>query len=262
LAFLLAAAAVLWWRRLAGAFSAPLEPAALLLAAASVAALVAFTRIAWRYQASERRSRLPARLAPVALSTAAVGVGAALWLPQTSLSGLLILCAVLALEEGWAWGLAGKWRRRIRKQPRSPTLDEELRLDATSAAPGAILPGLQLEHPPDGMVTQQITRVQSSEGSEVLSGWLRVRMAAGQRSANVHVAFCPQFARAPRVSVEQRGGPSARIKTVQVLPQGVRFDLKLAAPGAEAQTVLLAFSAESAPRVEPARPDGQSSSGA
>ena len=256
---LLAAAAVLWWRRLAGAFSAPLEPVALLLASTSVAALVGVTRLAWRHQAAQRR---PRRLAAIALSTVAVCLGAALWLPHTSSIGLVILWAVLALEECWAWGPGGIWRVGARRGPRRPASQEGPPAQATSAEPGAVLPSLRLEHRPEGEVTQQMTRVQSSEGSETLSGWLRVGMAAGQRSANVHVAFCPAFARAPRVSVEQRGGPSARIKTVQVLRQGVRFDLKLAAPGAEPQTVLLEFSAEAAQVAEAAGRDGQVSSDA
>ena len=41
LAFLLVAAAVLWWRRLVGAFSIPLDPAALLIISTLIAALVA-----------------------------------------------------------------------------------------------------------------------------------------------------------------------------------------------------------------------------
>ena len=251
LAFLLTAAAVLWWRRLAGAFSHPLPPVALLFVATSVAALVALTRIAWRYQAAQRRLRLPARLAAIALSAATVCVGAALWLPDTSLSGLLILWAVLAAEECWAWGPAGRWPTRTRRRPRAETAQDGHAVEATSTAAGAMLSGLRLEDPPDGEVTQQMTRIHAPGGSDILSGWLRVWMAAGQRSANVHVAFCPPFARAPRVSVEQRGGPRARIKTVQVLPQGLRIDLKLAAPAETAQTVLLEFSAEAAPAAEP-----------
>jgi hypothetical protein len=82
------------------------------------------------------------------------------------------------------------------------------------------------------------------DGSDVLSGWMRVSMALGQRNASVHLSFCPQFSRAPRVTVKQLEGPRARIKTVQVLPHGARFDLKLAAPSEGPETVLLRFSAE------------------
>jgi hypothetical protein len=103
-----------------------------------------------------------------------------------------------------------------------------------------------LDEPPADEVTQQLTRSRTAEGSEVLSGWLRVAMAPGQRSANVHLAFCPPFLRTPRVTVEQVGGPEARIKKVQELPYGARFDLKLAVLSEEAATVLLQFTAEAA----------------
>jgi hypothetical protein len=70
-----------------------------------------------------------------------------------------------------------------------------------------------------------------------------VPLAAGERSASVHLAFCPPFARAPRVELVQSDGPAARIKTVQVLPYGARFDLGFSAPAAEGDAVLLQFSA-------------------
>jgi hypothetical protein len=92
-------------------------------------------------------------------------------------------------------------------------------------------------------VLQQLTRSRTADGGDLLSGWLRVDLAAGQRTANLHVAFCPPFARAPRVSVQQIDGPEARVKTVQTLPYGVRFDLKVADEGPEASTLLLQFAA-------------------
>ena len=72
-------------------------------------------------------------------------------------------------------------------------------------------------------------------------------LTAGQRSASVHVAFCPPFARTPNATVEQIEGSRARVKTVQLLPYGARFDLKLAVPSQLAETLLLEFSAVSEP---------------
>jgi hypothetical protein len=68
---------------------------------------------------------------------------------------------------------------------------------------------------------------------------------AGQRTGSIHVAFCPPFAAVPEVEVEQIDGPEARIKTAQLLPYGVRLDLKLAAASEEPTSVLLQFSARS-----------------
>jgi hypothetical protein len=75
-----------------------------------------------------------------------------------------------------------------------------------------------------------------------------VPLSAGQRSSSVHVAFCPPFARTPKVALQQLDGPPARIRTVQLLPYGVRFDLKLAAVSEAAQSLLLEFSAQSEPQ--------------
>jgi len=48
------------------------------------------------------------------------------------------------------------------------------------------------------------------------------------------------------VTIVQLGGPEARIKTVQLLPYGARFDLKLATASEAARTLLVEFSAEAA----------------
>lgn len=265
LGFLLTAAAILWCRRLAGAFSAPLEPAALLVASTLIAAVVAASRMAWRYGAAHLGPGLRFRLAPGVLTTAAAAIGAALSLPGTPVRGLVILWAILAAEECWAWGPAA-WSRLARRpapgRARPRTAQREQAGGADPAESVEIVSAPRFDHPSEGQIVQQMTRSRTAGGSEVLSGWLRVSMAAGQRSANVHVAFCPSFARTPRVSVEQRGGPRARIRTAQVLRQGARFDLKLAVPGETAQTVLLEFSAEAAPATpgpEPSAPDRESS---
>ena len=92
-------------------------------------------------------------------------------------------------------------------------------------------------------VTQQLIRSRAADGTEVLSGWLRTFFAAGQRTGSVHVAICPPLDAVPEVAVEQIDGPEARIKTAQVLPYGVRLDLKLAAAAGEPTGVLLQFSA-------------------
>ena len=68
-------------------------------------------------------------------------------------------------------------------------------------------------------------------------------LAAGQRTHNVHLAFCPPFARTPELAVEQVDGPRCRIKTVQLLPYGARLEVKLAAAAESATGVLLKFCA-------------------
>jgi hypothetical protein len=107
-----------------------------------------------------------------------------------------------------------------------------------------------LDRPPDRDVVQQLTRARAPDGSETLSGWLRVQLAAGQRNASVHVAFCPPFARTPKATLELLDGPEARVKTVQLLPYGARFDLKRTTPAEVSETLLLQIAAVAEPPAE------------
>ncbi len=189
------------------------------------------------------------------LSVAVLTLGGALSLPGSSIIGLVAFWGVLAAEEGWAWAPAG-WRRVLRRRPGAKVAKPTVRIDQPQL-PRPHVTGFDLgpARPPSGEVTQQLTRTRQADGKEVLAGWLRVPMAAGQRSANVHVAFCPPFVRSPEMTVEQIEGPEARIKTVQVLPYAARFDLKLSAFCETRVSVLMRFSAETGP---PSRPSPES----
>lgn len=232
---LLLAAAVLCWRRLAGGLSRPLEPPLLLAAAVCFAVAVAAVRTAQRccQEAQIRCGRLDWIVAGI-LSVAVFMMGAALSLPDTSPGALLVLWGVLATEEVWAWR---PWRRLRERKGDGSLFDKAGRRKDPNKErlPSPFLPD---------DVLQQLTRSRTADGSEVLSGWIRVPLAAGQRSTNVHIAFCPPFPRTPRASVEQLEGPEARIKTAQLLPYGARFDLKLASQSDSPVSLLLQFSAE------------------
>ena len=90
---------------------------------------------------------------------------------------------------------------------------------------------------------QRLTLSQDADGSQRLSGWLRLRLEAGQRSGVVHVAFCPPFFQTPELSLEQLDGPAARIRTAQLLPHGVRLEVKLAAAAGDAAACSCGFTA-------------------
>ncbi len=83
---------------------------------------------------------------------------------------------------------------------------------------------------PSADVLQQLTLRTTAEGGQELSGWLRLSLAAGQRTGSLHVAFCPSFDAAPQVQAEAVSGPGCRIKAAQVLPYGARLDVKLDEP--------------------------------
>jgi hypothetical protein len=83
-----------------------------------------------------------------------------------------------------------------------------------------------------------------------MEGSVRTVFAAGQRTENCHVAFCPPFPSSPRVACRQLEGPETRIKLAQVLPQGVRIELRLAEAPDEEATVLLEVVAQSDPQAD------------
>ena len=102
------------------------------------------------------------------------------------------------------------------------------------------------------VLTKAVGEILEADGGEQLSGWLRAGFAAGQRTANVHVAFCPPFPKTPQLTVEQLDGPEVRIRTAQLLPHGLRLDLKLAVTAEKPLDVLLQFSARSNSPAAPA----------
>lgn len=267
-ALLVFAAVVLWWRRLVGALVNPLEPVVLLGAAVTVSAAAAAIRLGVLDKLAPAgqpsgRTRF-ARYLPWTVSASVVAIGVALSLRDTSLWGLVLFWTILTGEELWGW---------TPRRPLGPPPLGAPPLGAHVAAPPAVSPRrepatpISLPRPSDSPfpavdecdmdavdspdVLQQLTRRRTADGGEILSGWLRVPLAANQRTANVHVAFCPPFPRNPQVAVDQLGGPAARIKKVQVLPYGTRLDLKLAEHSDMPGSVVLQFSALSGPPAQP-----------
>lgn len=188
--------------------------------------------------------------APILLTAAALASGGfamavvcGLWLPVAVSEALwmviilrpTVLRRYLPAAGGSAWErLAAHALRSLppARDPRPAPADRSLGMDGG-------------EHQPlDADVLQQLTRRQTTEGNDRLQGLLRVKFAAGQRTASVHVAFCPPFARLPELKCEPIAGPDARIKLIQQLVHGARWDVKLSREAQQPVDVLLEFSAE------------------
>ena len=235
LGLLSAAAAVVMARALVGALQMPLEPAVLLAVGLMVAVAGVGVRLGWLLPLGGNRiGRLDLTVMVVA-SFAATSLCGGLCSPRDTLPQIALLLRVaIVLEEGWAWlWFFHKWQRNASWPIKSPSglpMHEKNSSDPFLAIPAA-------------EVVQQLTRRQAADGAEELSGWLRLPFAPGQRTGNVHVAFCPPLRVTPEMAVEQIEGPDARIKTAQLLPYGARFDLKLAAAADEPTAVLLQFTA-------------------
>lgn len=237
------AAMLVGWRRLAGALGKPLEPHVLLAVGALTAALAAGARVGWQQLDLEYGSRHIGRWVAI-LSTAGVfGLGAALSLRGTAPAALWAFWALLVAGECWAWRPAA-WRRLRRRPGREPTVPLH-RIDPAEVPRPHFGGDFATDDVPAEDVLQQLTRSRAADGSEQVTGWLRMPFAAGQRTANVHVAFCPPFDKTPQWTAEQFDGPPMRIKTAQLLPHGARLDLKLSAAAEQSDRVLIRFSARS-----------------
>ncbi len=253
-------AMLILWRRLASALHTPLDPLSLSAVGMTAIFVAGGARCLWHVTS-------PIDWVVAALpSISLLGGGAALSLPGTSHAGLAVFWGLVAAEEFWVWRnlvRRSTHRKRPSAQPVAqaepePFVEPTSRAEPTLSPPVAGMPvagmpvagmpvaGMPVESfsqlPTEDML-QHLTRSRTAEGVEQLSGWLRMPFIAGQRTANIHVAFCPPFAKTPGLEVEQCDGPAVRIKTAQVLPHGARLDLKLAQASETPVAVVLEFAA-------------------
>lgn len=217
---LLALAAVFVVSRwMAGALKTPLGPFPLLVAGVLLAGLARMAH------APAQAGRFPA--GGVMTSVATLALAASLSLSGGNVGALLGFWAVIVGEELWAWR-GSLPDRRVAPPPGSAPVDGNLTDETEPAEPAA-------------NVLQQLTLRTTADGNQELSGWLRIRFDVGQRSGSLHVAFCPPFGQVPLVQAEALSGPDCRIKAAQVLPYGVRLDVKLDEPAGERESVLVWF---------------------
>jgi hypothetical protein len=266
LTLLSAAAVVVLWRRLAGALPHPLQPAPLLALAIAVAIAAGAIRLGWPLRCPAGSAPRAAWIPMIGASLAVAALGIAVSARAGNVAALLAFWTMLLLEEGWAWQRVLRRTRHIAPVAawlgwRRMKTGTGAAIDGVSAsatvqpiaepvsvfiqAPQASTVGSTPQSPqdkgglPSDDVAQQFVRRRAADGSDTLSGFARLVFAPAQRTGSVHVAFCPPFARTPELSVAQIDGPEARIKTGQLLPYGVRLDLKLTAEAEQPISVLL-----------------------
>jgi hypothetical protein len=98
----------------------------------------------------------------------------------------------------------------------------------------------EIEEDREGIL-QRVVRRRDEDGGEVMEGWLLAEFPAGERQAAAHLAICPPFARVPACDAEPVEGPSSQLKVAQVLPYGVRFEVKLDDPADAPCAVTIEF---------------------
>ena len=254
----------LFVRRLAGGFQHPLSTGGLIAVALLTGATASLLR-SWA-----DGIRLPSRAAFWRWARLA-GPSACLLLLAISLSlsaspaaGLWGFWAILGGVEACWWyaGVrAGAVPRLVWRWPRrSPA-------DAIRLAVPAARDQLERPLPPPDIadetheeeesedvlpweVTQQLTRRYDSEGRDLMFGYLRGVFEPGERSQNLHVAFCPPFEGTPVLAVHQVSGPPVAIKLAQVETYGARLELKLAAKTGQTESVVVQFEAHWQPAAE------------
>jgi hypothetical protein len=209
---------VLALRRFAGAFTVPLDATTLL-----------FTGVGFLLLTLAARSRYSATASVVLVLLVALLTSA-----TNALGAALLLWAFVIAEEAWAW--KPYWRnasgtlRRLLPETRPSA-------NSTPSAPDTFAKDLA---PPDDVLQNLVLR-RADDGSQELSGWLRMDIAAGQRTGCMHIAFCPPFAELPELEYEQDSGPSCRITTAQLLHCGVRLDVKLEAVPTSEESIVVRF---------------------
>ena len=207
----LACGTVLVARRLTLPAAAP--TGAVLAAAMSGAALVAVADVALRSGGS-RAASLAARVGLLlAIAAVALPPRAATWLDV----GASILAVAVA---GGAVAFAPR-RTSAPATARGP-VPVPGRRRRRSYAPAAR---------PPGRLRQRLARYDVPGGGDCLRGRINIAVGAGVRSAQGHVGFCPAFAELPAVEVTtDYDGVEATVSAAEVLPWGVRVEVRLAEP--------------------------------
>jgi hypothetical protein len=181
----------------------------------------------WRH-ADGSRAPLPARLCvrlgpPLAWLVFAWAIA----LPGTPLAGVILFVALLAIEETWSIRTSG-WDMA------SPPLARPV---ASKAAGAAVRAAASEE------IQQEVVRGKTAAGADWLRARLHVDLAAGQRTATAHIAFCPPFDRLPQVEASQLAGPECRIKVALTLAHGLRLEVKRGDPIEEPGRVTIGVAA-------------------
>ncbi|MCG8451096.1 MAG: hypothetical protein MI725_16125 [Pirellulales bacterium] len=210
-------------RRLAGALNHELPRDAMLLTALATTAVLAWTRIAWRrgfpLKLVGRDSLLDHLIgwgSSLALALLAIGC----CYPANQTSDWLIWLPLLIADQFWRQNFYDAGQPTARP---GAVCDPEQRSGGQALFPG-IETSDRAEHE---AIVQQLFRVRDDHAHEVIYGTLRADFQTGQRTAVVHVGFCPPLEYLPEIEAESLPGQPTRIKVVQALSHGVRLDVRL-----------------------------------
>lgn len=92
---------------------------------------------------------------------------------------------------------------------------------------------------------QELRYISLPEAGLCVIGSQRLTLPSAQQTAAVHTVFHPPFADAPVVTLEMQEPETVTIKAAQILPHGIRWELRAEQPAEDAREVQWAFSAAS-----------------
>lgn len=242
-AVLLAVGALITGRRLLGAIESDLSPDAMLLTAIVAAIVISSTRIAWR-------RNFPLET-PADLSTTDQLLG---WGSSTALALLAIGCCYPANRTTdwliWLPILVADqlWRQNFFDSG-EPWVPSDLDQIDWAAGPLPLAGPSPTDPLPTGNMVQQLYRLQDEQGCEVIYGTVRADFVAGQRTAVVHVGFCPPLSYLPEIEAEALPGLTAKVKVVQAMAHGTRLDVRLSAPASSDCQLWIDMAAQPHPAV-------------
>lgn len=211
LALLLALGAFLAARRMSGALAAPLAPLPLVATALLVLLTATILRLRLRFTTTQW-------LPPLAIALFAIGCS----FPGERAIDWLVWLTVAAV-----YGVV----------PMAP---------ARRSSPAI---GYEASEASDTLL-QQVSRSRTTEGVDFVHGTLTAEFAAGERSATLHVAFCPPFEYVPSIEAEAVDGDDCDVKIAQVLHQGARLEVRLPRASTAPQRIRIEFAATETPPFE------------
>jgi hypothetical protein len=217
-------AAFLLCRRLAGSLTAPCSVP--LLIGVGLIAVAAAVAVQLLNQTARSRGSTAQWLSLLAMPAVAMAIS----LPGSSTFGLSVLWLTVGGGEIGLWQL----RKNRRMNPTPDVLDISGRSNSVVPTPHDVVafdsssPPSVLQH--DATATQKLIYHRAATGAASVAGWLQAQFAAGQRTAILHVAFCPAFEQPPTVEAELVDGPLGDVRPTLVLPWGIRWEVKLDSP--------------------------------
>jgi hypothetical protein len=227
-------------RRATGAFLIPLPTLTLVTTAIGLEAWVwAMRFVAWRLRI-DRATVVSPRWEQVT----------ALWLPQLTLIVYAVACSYPGrrLVDWLVWlpvfvvnsagpQLLARWRRAHSDHAGQ-------RAAPKHRSPPANLGEMTASTDISGTLLQQISRSRAADGHEIVQGTLVAEFGPGERTAALHVAFCPPFELVPHVEAEVADGPDATVKVAQVLHNGARLEIRLSEAASIPTAVAIEIAAE------------------